>query len=167
MKIIETTRLAIREINWGDRESLADILSDKEVMYYSFKGVCTPVEIENYIVDCQTNYKTNGFGQWAVIDKLHQKLIGLCGINNDFNGDFSIKHVNYRFAVNFWGKGFATEALSAVIEVAKYRFSLEELYALIEPENKASVIIAANQGFQFDKEALYQESVLAYYRKLL
>ncbi len=167
MKIIETTRLVIREVNIADLDLLADILSDAEVMRYSFRGVCTPSEIDNYIIDCQANYKTNGFGQWAVIDKSNQKFIGLCGINNGFNGDLAIKHVNYRFAVSSWGRGFATEALSAVMEVAKNRYSLKELYALIEPENKASLKIALNQGFEFDKETIYKKKILAYYRKLL
>jgi len=167
MKIIETARLVIREVNIADLGSLADILSDAEVMRYSFRGVCTPAEIDNYIMGCQANYKANGFGQWAVIDKSNQKLIGLCGINNGFNGDLVIKHVNYRFAVSSWGKGFATEALSAVTETAKNRYSLKQLYALIEPENKASLKIALNQGFEFERETMYKERVLAYYRKLL
>ncbi len=118
-------------------------------------------------MDCQATYKANGFGQWAVIDKSKQQLIGLCGVNNGFNGDLAIKHVNYRFAVSSWGKGFATEALNAVMEVAKNRYSLKELYALIEPENMASLKIAINQGFMFDKETIYKERGLAYYRKLL
>lgn len=167
MKITETNRLLIRKIDSEDAKSLRDILADLEVMKYSFRGVCSAENIENYINDCLSNYATYGFGQWAVIEKQSMKLIGVCGPNPGFDGDKSIIHLASRFAVEYWGKGYASEALVAVIAFAKSILDLDCLYALVEPKNKSSVKLVLKNGFIFLKDSMYQGKALAYYKKLL
>lgn len=167
MKITETNRLLIREIHCDDVEGLRGVLSDPEVMKYSFRGICSTEDIENYINDCLSNYATYGFGQWAVVEKKNSKLIGVCGPNPGFDGDSKTIHIASRFAVGYWGKGFASEALVATIEYAKTRLNLNVIYALIEPDNVKSVKLVLNCGFEFQKNTLYKGKSLCYYRKLV
>lgn len=167
MKIAETTRLIIREVERSDLQSLACVLSDREVMRYSFRGVRTPQEIEAYIIDCQANYKAYGFGQWAVIEKKSANLIGVCGLNPGFDGDENIIHFAARYAVDYWGKGFASETLVAAINYAKTSLNLNNVYALVEPENLKSIQLVLHLGFQFQKQSVYKERALRYYNKLL
>lgn len=167
MKITETARLLIREIELEDLPSLLKILADPEVMKYSFRGVCTKVDIEHYIKDCSHNYKNHEFGQWAVIEKKSSKLIGVCGPNPCFDGDNSIIHLASRFAVNYWGKGFASEALIASMEYVKTSLHLNMMYALIEPVNERSIKLVLKYGFKFQKETVYKGRALFHYIKLL
>ncbi len=166
-QITETERLFIREFNMQDTKSLSIILLNPEVMKYSFRDICSTKDIESYIESCLYNYKKYGFGQWAVIDKKNSQLIGICGLNYGFNKDNTITHVNYRFAVSSWGKGFALEALKAIINYSKIVLKLNILYALIEPVNVKSVSLALNCGFKPEREVIYKERKLVFYKKVL
>jgi len=165
--MIETERLIIREFTRDDANLLPVILSDKEVMKYSFRGLCSHKEIEEYVESCIANYSEYGFGQWAVIEKTRLKLIGVCGLNPGFDGDKSIIHLAARFAVAFWGKGFASEALIAITNYAKYTLKLKSYYSLVEPDNVRSINIVLAKGFKFQKATIYKNKVLNHYIKLL
>ena len=167
MIITETKRLLIREIDRNDSGALLTILADPEVMKYSFRGVCNSVDTENYMNDNLSHYKIHGFGQWAVIEKKSSQLIGVCGPNPGFDGDHRIIHLAARFALEFWGKGFASEALGAATEYAKTGLNLTSLYALIEPANVSSIKLVLKGGFEFQKETDYKGRALCFYQKLL
>ena len=166
-QITETERLYIREFKMQDAESLSIILLNTEVMKYSFRKIHSIEDIESYIKDCLYNYKKNGFGQWAVLDKKSSKLIGICGLNAGFNQDNAITHINYRFTVNSWGKGLASEAIKAVINYSKTVLKFKILYALIEPINEKSVTLALKHSFYAEKETMYRERKLVVYKKVL
>ena len=167
IQIIETERLIIREFNMYDIDSLSIILLDQEVMKYSFRRINSLNDIESFIENCLNNYKKFGFGQWAVINKKNSQLIGICGLNSDFNDDNTIIHVNYRFAKAYLGFGFASEALASILNFAQVSKKIKILYALVEPANVKSVSIALNLGFHYQKETTYKRRKLAYYKKIL
>jgi len=167
IQITETERLFIREFNIKDTASLSTILLNPEVMRYTFRNISSIKDIESYIENCLYNYKKYGFGQWAVTDKISTQLIGICGLNSGFNGDNTIIHVNYRFAKEQWGHGFASEALRFVINYAKIVLKIEMVYALVEPDNDKSIKLAQNHGFQFEKETIYRERKLMFYKRII
>ena len=167
MPILETERLFIREFTLEDVDPISTVLSNPEVMKYSFRGVQSAEGINDYIKDCLANYKNHGFGQWAVIHKQSNQFVGVAGLNPGFDGDENIIHLAARFALPYWGKGYASEALKGIENYAKEVLGKKELYALIEPINKRSVKIILKNGFQFQKESIYQQRALKYYLKLL
>lgn len=167
MKIAETKRLLIREVDFDDVDPLSSILSDTEVMKYSFRGVCKRADIENYVKDCLSNYKNFGFGQWAVVEKDSSKLIGVCGPNPGFDGDNEIVHFAARYALDYWGKGYASEALIATEQYSKKSLNLKKIYALVEPSNLKSIQMVMKNGFEFQKHSVYKNRTLNYYSKLL
>lgn len=58
------------------------------------------------------------------------------------------------FAPSVWGKGYATEAASAVKNYAFEELGLERIVSLIDPRNAASERVAIKIGMQFEKETL-------------
>ncbi len=52
------------------------------------------------------------FGQLAVYEKGSNKLIGLCGLHHSDDGI----EISYMFFPEFWGKGFAREAILASVD---------------------------------------------------
>ncbi len=52
---------------------------------------------------------------------------------------------------DFWGKGFATEAASAVLDVARNRFQLKRVVSAIDPKNAPSVEVAKRLGMRKEK----------------
>jgi len=55
----------------------------------------------------------------------------------------------YVFARDAWGLGYATEALTAVVDIAR-RLSVAHLYALCHPEHRASAHVLEKCGFVRD-----------------
>ena len=63
LKIVETDRLLICEVESWHIDELGTVLSDPDVMKYSIVGVHSRNDIENYIDNCQEQYKEEGYGQ--------------------------------------------------------------------------------------------------------
>jgi [ribosomal protein S5]-alanine N-acetyltransferase len=59
------------------------------------------------------------------------------------------RHAADVFAKDAWGKGYATEALAAVVDVAR-RIGVARLYALCHPEHRASWRVLEKCGFTRD-----------------
>lgn len=104
---IETKRLFIREIEIGDEQGLFEMDSDTEVhRYLGNKPVKTIEEIRQVIHYIQQQYKENGVGRLAVIEKSTGNFIGWTGLK--LITDVINKHVNYydlgyRFIRKFGG----------------------------------------------------------------
>ncbi|WNC74338.1 GNAT family N-acetyltransferase [Thalassotalea psychrophila] len=153
---METDRLEIREINSKDSIDLRLVLSDPEVMKYSIVGVHNDSEIQKYIDNCQQQYRTKGFGQWAMFSKLDASFVGVCGLNLHVVESNDLLHVSYRLASSQQGKGFASEATIAVAEFCKQQLKLKDISALIDPENIPSLKVAKRAGFLFKKSSEIQ-----------
>ena len=48
-----------------------------------------------------------------------------------------------------WGRGYATEALIAMVQLAS-DLRIRRLYALCHPQNRASVRVLQKAGFEFE-----------------
>lgn len=80
-KNVETERLEMREFNLHDAEGLFELVSDPEVL--KFIGIDTGKSIEeseDIIKELQRQYKENGIGRWAVIEKSIGDFLGWSGL---------------------------------------------------------------------------------------
>jgi len=84
---------------------------------------------------------------WAVEFEGH--AIG--GINLRLEPAHRRAEVGYAVARSHWGKGLATESLSAVIETAFAGRPLNRLQATVDPENTASIRVLEKAGFAFER----------------
>ena len=153
MLIAETERLEIRHFVADDREAMDRIFGDVEVMHYG-PGVKDSAWVENWISLCEGDYRAQGFGLWAVVEKSTRCVIGYCGLTRfpDIAGEEEIE-VGYRLARECWGKGYATEAARAVRDYGFETLKLPRLISLIDPENIASVRVAEKLGMHYEKDA--------------
>lgn len=107
---IETDRLIIRDFELKDAEDLQEILGDEETMKY-----CEPA----YTIE-QTKDFLKGFciakkGAVAAVLKGSGKVIGYI-LFKELEKD--VYEIGWFFNRSFWGKGYAFEACSKVIEYA-------------------------------------------------
>ena len=73
-------RLSFREFATGDLTSLAALLSDPEVMRYSWRG---PLDLESskgVLSGFQRVYREHGFGKWALHLRETGEFAGYCGL---------------------------------------------------------------------------------------
>ncbi|NDL71417.1 GNAT family N-acetyltransferase [Halomonas alkaliphila] len=163
VQICETERLVIRTLSLNDVPELTKILSDPDVMKHSIRGVCDEAATRRFIDWCLECYISHRIGPWALVEKGTDKLVGFCGVSpEEVNGVEEIG-LGYRLAKQYWGLGLATEAVQAVLSVAFSQKQLTSVVVLIEPENGASLKVAAKAGFsEFDTLDFHGCSVRLY-----
>ena len=138
--IIETERLVVRNISFGDTASLSSILSDPEVM----KHIERPYTYEQ----AEEVVKEAGLSPQPIIYALHIKDTGeLIGhvIYHPFSGE-ACYEIGWVIAKEWWGKGFAEEITRALIHKAM-RDGLKYLVIECDPNQEASKKIALKSGF--------------------
>lgn len=162
--IAETSRVIIKYFCVDDLTELAPILANPEVMKYSLSGVLTSDRTQKFISKMQSRYETEGYGYYAVIHQEHKQLIGYCGLLLcSLEGKQKVE-IGYRLDPSYWEKGLATEAATAVRDYAFEKLSLDELIALIQPENTASIKVAAKIGMKFDRSCIFKEMPVEIYQ---
>lgn len=153
--ILETPRLILRQFEIEDSDPLQDVFSDEAVMFYG-DGVQTPAWVKAWLLRQQDSYEQLGYGNWAVINKAGD-LIGYCGLSyaDDVCGSPEIA-LGYRLARRYWGRGYASEAVSAAIAYGFDVLGLKRLIATIDPGNTASVRVAVKAGMVYEQDVMYE-----------
>lgn len=156
MKILETTRLLLREFTPDDADALALVLSDPETMRY-YPAPYDRAGVEQWIERNRRRYHEDGVGLWAMDLKEPkgsevQKTIGDCGIIVQQVEGKRFYEIGYHLRRDFWGQGLATEAAVACRDWAFAHLKTERLISLIRPENLASRHVVERSGMTIWKE---------------
>ena len=161
--VIETERLILREMNFDDFDALYSILSDPVNMKYYEKPYDENGTIRwiNWNLD---NYKTYGFGLFAVILKETNKMIGDCGVTMQIINKKIRPEIGYHFNINYHNKGYATEAAIAVKEYIFKNTTFKELYTYTTKENMPSRRVAEKNGMSFVEEYIDGNEHLVVYK---
>lgn len=147
--ILETPRLFLRELDPNDAEQFYQLNLNPNVIKYTgntaFANVGKAVSfLENY-----QDYKQNGYGRWAVIDKSNNEFLGWCGLKYD--KDLDETDIGFRFFEQQWNKGYATESAKACLEYGLDVLDLQAIVGRAMQENKASVKVLEKIGLAFEK----------------
>jgi len=157
MLIAETERLILRHFHIVDAEAMDRVFGDAEVMKFG-KGAQSPEWVRKWLCGCLEDYFQKwGFGLWAVVEKDHRETIGFCGLSRfpDVGGSPETE-IGYRLARAHWGKGYATEAASAVRDYAFGTLGLSRLISIIDARNPASIHVAEKIGMRFEKDVIFK-----------
>ena len=80
-KVLETSRLYLREFTIDDAQLLIDLNSDPEVIRYTGDGPVTDLEASKKILtDIILPQYPNKIGRWAVHLRSTDEFIGWCGL---------------------------------------------------------------------------------------
>jgi len=162
MIALETDRLTIR--NWRpaeDGEDARAIFCDPDVMRFIPAGTFAPDAVPRILGRMIERDERDGFGVWPVVEKASGRVIGECGIT--YIPDTTDVEIAWLFSRASWGNGFASEAARAVLAYAFGPAGLTRVYALVVPENSASVAVANRLGLRFDRVVrAYKRDMLRY-----
>ena len=86
-------------------------------------------------------------GPYLILERATGELVGSTGLA--FETPYRAS-TGYVLDKTFWGRGYATEALRAIVALAP-RLGIQRLYALCHPEHRASWHVLEKCGF--DREA--------------
>ncbi len=145
--VLETERLILTEISIKYLDDLSLILSDPEVAKYEyFYPTENSEQVEKFILRYQKERNEKEEITWGIIAKTSKKLIGTCCLG-DFSESARRAEVGYAMARNEWGKGYATEAIKAIVEYGFAEMNLNRIEAFITPGNVASIRVLEKIGF--------------------
>lgn len=149
MTILETERLTLREITTDDAEFLLRLLNEPSfITNIGDRNVRTIADAERYALNGPiASYKQHGFGLYLVVLKQTSEAIGICGlVKREALADADI---GYAFLPQFWGKGYAIEATSAVKQYSFNQLGQQRILAIVNPENASSIKVLDKLGLRF------------------
>jgi ribosomal-protein-alanine N-acetyltransferase len=162
--VIETKRLFLRELAPSDDQAVAAMFADPDVMrYVGGRKVLELEDAQRMIERERKHYADRGWGEWATVERATGRMVGVCGLILWQNiGGAEELEVAYLFAKPYWGKGYATEIATVILQQA-----LEirpDPISLIYPDNEASIAVAKKIGMAHEKDVPFERSTIGLYR---
>jgi len=140
--VLETKRLALRVPSLKDAKTVAALANDRRIaentarIPYPYKKS----DAESFIT------RANAAGEAVFLTTLRDEtVIGACGLVMQDKAP----ELGYWLGVNYWGKGYATEALHAVIDYAFTDLAHAALTAAARVTNPGSRRVLEKCGFQW------------------
>ncbi|PEJ51775.1 MULTISPECIES: GNAT family N-acetyltransferase [unclassified Bacillus (in: firmicutes)] len=155
---ILTERLYLREVNITDTNRLFTILSREDVTkYYGLDALTNSSQVIDLIHFFREMYETRSGIRWGIIEKETNKLIGTCGFNA-YQERNKRAEVGYEIHPDYWRKGYATEAVKALLNYGFDMLQLNRIGAIVYPENLPSQKLLEKIGFT--NEGLLREYLI-------
>ncbi len=146
---IQTDRLVLRAFSADDATGLARVLSDKEAAQF-IGGPKSYEEARESAIRMRDAFSQRGWGTLAVILPSAGTCIGYCGVRPlSCTPDVELAFALER---SCWGKGYATEAATAVLDAAFVCLRFESIVGTVYPENLASQRVLAKLGLKFERK---------------
>lgn len=149
--ILETTRLTLRRLSPDDAGFIFELVNEPAFLrYIGDKGVRTLDDARSYILNGPVaSYHRHGFGLYLVQHKADAVPVGMCGlVKRDGLKD---PDVGYAFLEHYWGKGYASESVEAVLAYGRDVLGLKRIVAITAPDNHASIRVLEKMGLQFEQ----------------
>ena len=145
--ISETGKFIIRKMTVGDLPHLYELyqtLSDCPHVDPLYQNEDEKAFTIKYI---ENMYGFFGYGLWLVFDKKTGELVARAGIENRSIDGQNCQELGYLVKKSWQGKHVAWEVMNHIVDIAKDRFGLEELYICTVKTNIPSIQLALKLGF--------------------
>jgi RimJ/RimL family protein N-acetyltransferase len=151
MQPATTSRLTVRELTHDDAPFIRELVNDPAwLRFIGDRNVHSDEAARGYIDKVRDGgYAKHGFGLWRVESSATGEPLGLAGL---LRRDW-LEHVDVGFAFleRHRGRGYAREAVAAVLELARTRFGLARVVAIATTDNVASHRVLEAAGFRLER----------------
>ena len=137
MTVLETERLALRELTADDVDGLLEIFGDPEAMW-AYPSTKSRAETERWVRWAESSYADHGWGLWAVVRKSDGLFLGDCGPMMQPVEGQQVPELGWHIVRAEWGRGFATEAGRAARDWFFANTAHDRLVSIVWPPNTAS-----------------------------
>jgi [ribosomal protein S5]-alanine N-acetyltransferase len=149
---IETERLFLKNISKEDRDFIFNQFSDDKVNMYLFDAEpLVDIQGADDIINDYLQSEPRHQHRWILIRKDDGAKLGTCGFHC-WNFDTGVCDVGYDLKEMFWGKGYMTEAIKAIIAFSRKEMYINRINACIYPDNQRSLSLVKKLGFRFNGE---------------
>ena len=150
--VLETKRLVLRAPRLEDAKAVAILANDRRIAENTAR-IPHPYKASDASDFIGAANRKNGEAVFLVTARDNNTIMGACGVSMS---DPASPELGYWLGVPYWGNGFATEALHAVIDYAFGEFEHTALHAGARVTNPASRRVLEKCGFQWTGVGLYR-----------
>lgn len=146
--LVETPRLVLSAPAVTHAEDVFQrYASDDDVTrYLGWPTHRTVADTRGFLAFSAVQWEREGAGPYLIWARADGRLLGSTGLGLEPGGQAI---TGYVLAKDAWGKGYATEALTAVVDVAT-GIGVRRLYALCHPQHRPSWRVLEKCGFERD-----------------
>jgi RimJ/RimL family protein N-acetyltransferase len=152
---LETTRLLIHDPVASDWRGVLKFLTDPEVMRWIHLGPkpFNEAQTKQWIADLiyHNSHQPRFSHNSLIVERETGQIIGWIGIgvpSHDGIGDLDF---GYAMARDYWGKGYMTEALKALLAFAFTELGASSVFGECEVANIGSFCVMEKAGMRLDK----------------
>ncbi len=146
---LETERLVLRAPHRGDVKAMVRLVGDRRVAENTTR-IPHPYGVDDAERFLAAINRQHGEATFAITHS--GDLIGICGVEPRENSP----EIGYWLGALYWGRGYATEAIRAVIDYAFATLGHDALQAGARVSNAASRRVLEKCGFQWTGVGLYR-----------
>lgn len=147
---IETNRLILRKMRMEDAEDIFEYASDPEVSQYTtWLPHQSIADSRHFLSFIKKRYKNAEAIDWGIVHKADKKLIGTCGFS-EWVRQHNRAEIGYVISKKYWGRGYMSEAVHALLEFGFRKLKLNRIEALCQVKNIASARVMEKVGMKFE-----------------
>lgn len=142
---LATGRLRLRPLVAADGDAVVALFADPAMSRYFAADFSDPGQARALVTDRVAAALPPGYGHWAV--EHAGALIGVASLRRSSTLPGHVAEIGYSVATKHTGHGFATEAVTAILDHAHGVLGLPAVFALVHEDNAASLAVVAHTGF--------------------
>ncbi|MGM9647916.1 MAG: GNAT family N-acetyltransferase [Eubacteriales bacterium] len=155
---LETERLYLRSMEPGDAADMYDYAARSDTSRYLLWEPHPSLEYtRSYLAMIGRFYRKGQFFDWAIVEKSSGRMIGTCGFTR-LAEKHHLGEVGYVLNPSYHGRGYATEAVQAIIAFGFETLELHRIEGRYMIENTPSRRVMERCGLSF--EGVSRESML-------
>ena len=157
--ILNSDILVLKKVEEEHVDELFDIYSNDVVFQYC--GILprhNKDTVRKMVGHFERDFNKHTRVKWGIFAKDQQdRLIGIIEVF-DLNQKVNMATMGYFLAEDYWGKGYATEAVRLVLEFLFLRAGINRVQADVMPQNEVSKKVLMKNGFM--KEGTLRQAAL-------
>jgi RimJ/RimL family protein N-acetyltransferase len=159
---IETVRLRLRGHRYGDLAHCVAMWADPSVTKFIGGRPSTEQQTWSRLLSYIGHWSLMGFGYWVIEERHTGSFVGELGFA-DFKRDIDPSmrdkpEIGFALTPAHHGKGYATEAVQAIVAWGDAHLGSRKTVCMIDPENLASLRVAAKCGYEIFEQSTFNGS---------
>ncbi len=144
---ISTTRLVLRRIKKEDADFVFSYSTDPEInRYVAWLPPKTLEDTIQYLSEAEKSWELGEWFEYLIISKTENLPVGVVSlIPNNCSAT-----IGFAVAKKYWGNGFATEAASAIVDLAISNPEIYRVWTVCDSEHQSSAKVLEKIGLKFE-----------------
>lgn len=155
-----TKRISFSKWTVSDLNLATELWGDKEVTRFIYaSGEFTAQDIQRRLQTEIENEKNYGVQYWPIFNIESGEFIGCCGLR-PCRDEKLVYEIGCHLHKKYWGKGYASEAVQAVIQYGTSALKATKICLGHHPKNAVSKKMALKFGFHYTGDEFYEPTGL-------